>query len=65
MLRNALNRVWLRPGDPRCETSQALGDGGKNKFVLGASRATQPDPAEPQDTLQMCEPHLDLLALRP
>jgi hypothetical protein len=30
---------------------------------LGASRATQSEAIKPQDALQVCEPHLDLLAL--
>jgi hypothetical protein len=55
----ALSRIWRRPGDQRCESSQVLGNGGKNKLILGASRATQPEPAEPQDTLQVREPHLN------
>jgi hypothetical protein len=42
-----------------------LSDGGQNELILGASRATQSKPTEPQDTLEMCEPHLDLLALTP
>src|SRR3954467_8438598 len=31
----------------------------------GASWATQSKPTEPQDALQVCKPHLDLLALAP
>ena len=46
-----------------CEPSQVLGDGGQNKLILGTSRATQSEPTKPQDALQVCEPHLDLLAL--
>jgi hypothetical protein len=38
-------------------------DGGQNKLILGASWATQSKSTEPQDALQVCEPHLDLLAL--
>jgi hypothetical protein len=45
------------------ERPQVLGDGCKNKLVLGGSRSTQSKPTEFQDTLQVCEPHLDLLAL--
>jgi hypothetical protein len=40
-----------------------LGDGGENKFILGAARTTQSKSAELQDALEMREPHLDLLAL--
>src|ERR1700716_3758520 len=43
--------------------AQVLGDGSQNKLILGASGATQAKPTEPQDALQVCEPHLDLLAL--
>jgi hypothetical protein len=64
-LRKALSRIWRRPGDQRCETSQILGDGSENKFVLGAPWPTQSKPTEPQDALQVREPHLDLLALQP
>jgi hypothetical protein len=56
-------RVW--PGDQRCEPSQVLGDGSKNKLVLGVSWAAQSEATELQDALQVCEPHLDLLALMP
>jgi hypothetical protein len=37
--------------------------GGQNKLILGTSRAAQSEPTELQDSLQMCEPHLDLFAL--
>src|SRR3977135_1695202 len=52
---------WSR--NQRCEPPQVLGDGSQNKLILGASWATQSKPTEPQDALQVCEPHLDLLAL--
>jgi hypothetical protein len=32
---------------------------------LGASRAAQSKPVKPQDALEVCKPHLDLLALAP
>ena len=35
------------------------------RTILGASWATKSKPTEPQDALQMCEPHLDLLPLAP
>jgi hypothetical protein len=53
------------PGDQFGEPSQVLGDGGQNKLILGTPRPTQPKPVEPQDTLEVCKPHLDLLALTP
>jgi hypothetical protein len=34
-----------------------------NERILGASWTKQPQATEPQDALQMCKPHLDLLAL--
>ena len=40
-------------------------DSGQNQLILGASWTTQPKPTQPQDALQVCEPHLDLLALTP
>ena len=62
-LRNAQSLSGRRSRNQRCEPSQVLSDGGQNKLVLGASRATQSEPTELQDALQVCEPHLDLLAL--
>jgi hypothetical protein len=38
---------------------------GQNKLIRGTSRATQSEPTELQDALQVSEPHLDLLALMP
>src|SRR5882762_10083809 len=35
----------------------------RTNFILGTTRTTQSQPTEPQDALQVCEPHLDLLAL--
>jgi hypothetical protein len=34
-------------------------------LILGTSRAAQSEPTELQDALEVCEPHLDLLALMP
>src|SRR5258708_39494802 len=62
-LRDALKRIWRRPGDQFGEPSQVLGDGGQNKLILGASRAAQSKPVQPQDALEVCKPHLDLLTL--
>jgi hypothetical protein len=64
-LRDALNRTWRRPGDQFGEPPQVLSDSGKNKLILGASRAAQSKPVEPQDALEVCKPHLDLLTLAP
>src|SRR5882672_3270822 len=52
-----------RSRNQRCEPPQVLGDGRQNKLILRAAWATQSQPTEPQDALQVCEPHLDLLAL--
>jgi hypothetical protein len=35
----------------RCEPPQVLGDGSKDKLILGTSRSTQSKPTELQDTL--------------
>ena len=35
-LRDALNRIWRRPGDERCKPPQVLSDGGQNKLILRA-----------------------------
>jgi hypothetical protein len=37
----------------------------QNELILRTSRATQSEPAELQDALQVDEPHLDFLALMP
>jgi hypothetical protein len=57
--------MWRRPGDQFGEPSQVLSDSRQNKLILGASRAAQSKPVEPQDTLEVCKPHLDFLALTP
>jgi hypothetical protein len=64
-LRKAQSLSGRRSRDQRCEPSQVLRDDGQDKLILGTSRATQSEPAELQDALQVCEPHLDLLALMP
>jgi hypothetical protein len=40
---------WSR--NQRCEPPQVLGDGSKDKLILGTSRSTQSKPTELQDTL--------------
>jgi len=64
-LRDAQNVSGWRACDQRCERPQVLSDSGKDKFILGTSRAAQSKPTEPQDALQVREPHLDLFALTP
>ena len=49
--------------DQLCQASQVLGDGRKYKLVLRATRATQTKTAEPQDALQVREPHLYAFAV--
>jgi len=39
--------------------------GRQHKLILGASRAARSKPIEPQDALQVGEPHPDLLTLAP
>jgi hypothetical protein len=60
-LRNALSLTGWRSRNQRCEPAQVLSDSGQNKLILGGSWTTQSKPAELQDALQVCEPHLDLL----
>jgi hypothetical protein len=50
---------------PAIEPPQVLSDGGQNELILGASWTPQSKPAELQDALEVCKPHLDLLALAP
>jgi hypothetical protein len=64
-LRDAQNLSGWWPGAQFGEPSQVLGDGGEREFVLCTARAAQSKPTEPQDALQVREPHLDLLALTP
>jgi len=61
-LRDAQNLSGGWSSDQRCEPPQVLGDGGQNELNLGASWTTQSKPAELQDALQACEPHLDSFA---
>ena len=62
LLRYAVHRaVWSR--NQRREAPEILSDGSQNKLILRASWTTKSKPTEPQDALQVREPHLDLLAL--
>ena len=63
LLRYTESLSGWRSRNQGCEPPEVLGDGSQNKFVLGASWTTKSKPTEFQDALQMCEPHLDLLAL--
>jgi len=65
MLRNTQGPSGWRPSDQRCEPPQVLSDGGQNELIPGASWTAQSKPAELQDALEVCKPHLDLLALAP
>ena len=49
--------------DQRREPPQVLGDGSKNKFVLGASWSTQSESTELEYALQVRKTYLDLFAL--
>src|SRR5260370_41153543 len=42
-----------------------LGEGPEHELVLCATWAAQSKSTEPQDTFQVCEPHLDALAVAP
>ena len=52
-------------GDELCEPFQVLSDCPENELVLGSSWTAQSEPVEPQDALQVCEPHLNALAIAP
>ena len=52
-----------RVGDQPCHSPEVLGDGGERELVLSAARAAQSKPTQPQDALQMSEPHLNALAI--
>jgi hypothetical protein len=59
-------RSEWRPGRHQLGlTSQVLGDRRQHELVLRATRATQTKPAEPQDALQVGEPHLYAFTLVP
>jgi hypothetical protein len=62
-LRDAQGLSGWWPSNQRCEPSHILSDGGQNKLIVGTSWATQSEPTELQDALQVRKPHLDLLAL--
>jgi hypothetical protein len=60
---NALSGQRRRLGNELCEAPQVLGDGCQSKLVLCPARATESKAIEPQDALQVAEPHLDAVAL--
>ena len=62
-LRNTQSLSGWWSGSQRCEPPQVLSNGGQNELILGTSWTPKSKPTEPQDALQMCEPHLDLLPL--
>ncbi|MBB4381754.1 hypothetical protein GGD61_006442 [Bradyrhizobium sp. SBR1B] len=57
------NLSGRRSRNQRCEPPQVLGDGSKNKLVLGASWTAESEPAELEDALEVRKPHLDFLSL--
>jgi hypothetical protein len=61
---NALCRQQ-RAGDELGEAPQVLGNGGEGKFVLCATWTTESEATEPQDALEVREPHLDTFAIAP
>jgi len=58
-------REWRRVCDQLCEASEVLGDCRQRELVLCATRASQTKSVEPQDALQVREPHLDAFAVVP
>jgi hypothetical protein len=44
---------------------EVLGGGGEEELVEGAAWSSQTEAVEAQDTLEMCEQHLDLFTLSP
>src|SRR6266851_3742237 len=63
--RKAQRGQWRRSSDKLGEAPQILGDGPEHELVLCATWAAQSKSTEPQDTFQVCEPHLDALAIAP
>ncbi len=47
------------------EAAEVLGDCRERELELRACRSSQSQATEPQDALQVCEQHLDLLAITP
>src|SRR5712664_400512 len=64
-LRGAQSLSGRRSCNQRCKPLQILSDGRQHELILGASGAAQSKPIEPQNALQVGEPHLDLLTLAP
>ena len=54
---------WWWSDDELGEPAEVLRDGGQHKLELGAAWPAQSQTAEPQDTLEMGEQHLDAFAL--
>jgi hypothetical protein len=54
-----------RGGHELGQTSQVLGDSRQHELILRASGSTQTKPSEPQDALEVREPHLDAFTLVP
>ena len=54
---------WGRNGDELRQFPQILGGGGQQELVIRSARTAQAQSIEPEDALQMCEEHLDLLSL--
>ena len=45
------------------EPAQVLGHGSQREFELSSARSTQPKAADPQDSFQVSEQHLNALAV--
>ena len=50
--------------EPRLELAQVLSRGGEQELIPGTARATQAQPVEAEDALQMRKLHRDLLRSR-
>jgi hypothetical protein len=47
------------------QASEVLGDGRKHELVLCAARTPKAETTEPQNALQVREPHLDAFTIMP
>jgi hypothetical protein len=54
---------WWSTAEQLDEAPQVLRGRGQKDLIFGSAQTTQSKSVEPEDTLHMREPHLDLLAL--
>ena len=60
-----LGGLQLRRRDQLSELPEVLDGCGEKELVTGTARASQSQPVEAQDALEVGEQHLDLLSLTP